>query len=297
MFPISNTHGTSSVHPYPNGGQRSHLFGNLLPLDADDRGGHAEGQTDLPTQMRSRPRARHQSTFKCIGTGFDAADSSIDASDADPLMGRRYYWRQPGGNRLIGDAAALALALLLTFVTTALADAFRTSDVAMPSIADKTALGFAASVTTLLAGRSIAYMWSRLAPRDARLRHTLLDVASAYLLTVAAFGTIFGFVGALSGAERVVLMPDVVPGTTLRALDGMYVMTFVAAGVGFPHVFTEARQAAPSVWLHLVGWACSLMTTTFVGKVLIATALSVRLVHEDERNALDIEGGKLGFGR
>lgn len=277
MFSRNNAASMSSIGTQ----QRPRLFNNLLPLDTQDR--HDQEHISYDAQIRSRTRTRSHLAY--VGVGPDNGDQGADK----PLLKRNPIWRRSGGDRLLGDGASLAIALLLTFVTTALADAFRSEEASSPSTADKTVLGLGASVTTVLAGRSIAYMWSQLAPRDARLRHTLLDVASAYLLTVAAFGTIFGFVGALTGADRVVLMPDVVPGATLRALDGMYVMTFVAAGVGFPHVYTGARQATPSVWLHLVGWACSLMTTTFVGKVLIATALSVRLVHEDEQHTMDIE--------
>ena len=138
------------------------------------------------------------------------------------------------------------------------------------------ALGVSTMICITLSMRSIYRMWAHLQPGTEPLNRTLIAIASVYLLTVVAFGTTFAFVGIFEGLKTSWLMTDANPGATLRALDGIYIITFVAAGVGLP----TYPSYTYTVGLHLVTWACCLLCSTFVGKVLIATALSVRLTNE-----------------
>jgi len=119
-------------------------------------------------------------------------------------------------------------------------------------------------------------MWAHLQPGAEPLNRTLVGIASVYLLTVVAFGDMFAFVGLFENLKTSWLWTEANPGATLRALDGMYIITFVAAGVGLP-TFPSYTY---TLGLHLVTWACSLICSTFLGKVLIATALSVRFTNE-----------------
>ena len=134
-----------------------------------------------------------------------------------------------------------------------------------------------------LAMRSIYRIWSQLRPNREALKNTLIDIVSVYLLTVVAFGITFSFVGILEGLKSSWLMSNANPGATLRALDGIYITTFVAAGVGLP----TYPSATFTLGLHLVTWACSLLSSTFVSKILIATALSVRLTNENSPRCED----------
>jgi len=182
-------------------------------------------------------------------------------------------WR-PSRRCGFGDTSALAIALVTTCVCCAIADAIRTTP--PPSSGDSVALGVSTVICVSLALRSIYRMWVQLRPKSDNLQGTLFDVASVYFLTVVAFGTTFAFVGILDGIKTSWLMTNAEPGATLRALDGIYFMTFVAAGIGIP----PSRDTTLTLGLHLVTWACSLLSSTFVGKVLIATALSIRFSSE-----------------
>lgn len=182
-------------------------------------------------------------------------------------------WR-PSRHCGFGDTSALAIALMTTCVCCAIADAIRTTP--PPSSSDTVALGVSTVICVSLALRSIYRMWVQLRPKSDNLHGTLFDVASVYFLTIVAFGTTFAFVGILDGIKTSWLMTNAEPGATLRALDGIYFMTFVAAGIGIP----PSRDTTLTLGLHLVTWACSLLSSTFVGKVLIATALSVRFSTE-----------------
>lgn len=186
---------------------------------------------------------------------------------------RKKAWR-PARRCVFGDTGSLAIALVTTCLSCAIADSVREGP--PPSSGDAVALGVSTVLSMTLAMRAIYRMWSQLRPSNENLQTTLVDIASVYFMTVVAFGTTFAFVGILEGLKSSWLMSNANPGATLRALDGIYIITFVAAGVGLP----TYPSATFTLGLHLVTWACSLMSSTFVGKILIATALSVRLTNE-----------------
>lgn len=287
----------------PQNGRSPPMFENLLPIGAHTQGMHERPAANTaeficnggscsrrkevqpmlpPPQCQSHRGDFRPNDLARIGGTVYSRHSNYTPNGQEEY--KKPY--EPTRRCVIGDTTSMAISIVATVFCCVVADVVRTTP--PPATGDTVALGISTAICVSFAIRAIYKMWSQLRPTSQNLRSTLVDVASVYFLTVVAFGATFSFVGILDGLQTSWLMTNTNPGATLRVLDGIYVMTFVAAGVGLP----PSRDGSFTLGLHLVTWGCSLLSTTFVGKVLIATALSVRLSHDtysryDEESAHD----------
>ena len=244
----------------------------------------------------SRPQRGSDPPTRALHSGEDAIDGAVFAH---PITGESSRVRMR-----IGDGVLLAAVLLLTLTACALSDGMRSSSVVGYTTLDTVVLSLAFTVSMCASTRSLLVLWYDLGSwspnargvppqqqQQRNLSRTLLDVTCSYLLSIVTFGLLYALIGTVENDTAVSLVPNSRAGTTLRALDGCYVMTFVAAGVGFPHPADTAAHARPSVAARIVAWICSLVTTTFVGNVLIATALSARLSTSSPPPSMPVFGG------
>jgi len=285
------------------------MFRGLLPIDSLEYGDALATPHDLarptasmhPSDMAMLPQRPMASS---IATSPDVPHRrmkrDVVAEDVDRMRHQAFEYAQNTLPVLDGDMIMLLIAVVVTIGATAIADSIRHSNADIPTIVDWIALSCAIIIDLGFAVRSIWRLWAdlrleeavlagfntRLERRRPQLGRTLLDVMASYMLTLVAFGVIFASVGIVEGQRHISFIPGDKPNLTMRVIDGIYVMTFVAAGIGFPHPDQPASRY--DVGSRVVAWACSLLTTTFVGNVLIATALTVRMSPETLRQELPV---------
>lgn len=172
------------------------------------------------------------------------------------------------------DAATLFLSLVVSFGACGLGDAIRSSSTAVGTVPDVIFVCLGCLFAVASGVWRVAVMWRTLGGGDDdAVKHTVVDVASVYLLSIVAFGTIYLLAEVAEGRfnAEMALFPSAEYRLLLRFLDALYVISFVATGVGYPGSGHERPVA-----MRLVAWICALLSSSIVGKVLIATALSSR---------------------
>ena len=184
------------------------------------------------------------------------------------------------------DTTLAISGILLSIGLTVLSDGTRSSSVAVgESTADYALLTVSTILTASIATVRIYSLWSNIGSfeTDARghrttrpLRRTLIDIAAVYVMTLVAFGNAMALAGLSAdddpGSQKSELFPGSPNRLLMRLIDALYIITFVATGIGFPNGGLRLTAAARSV-----AWACALLVSTFIGKLLVATALTAKL--------------------
>lgn len=120
-------------------------------------------------------------------------------------------------------------------------------------------------------------MWKAIDRRlvaQPRISHTLLEVFETYTSCILAFATIYSLALLPREDLQLALLPNINnPGLGFRILDSIYVITFIAAGIGFPH---PNEQQLPTE-ARVVAWTTAFIMPALIVKLIIVTALSVRL--------------------
>lgn len=269
-------HQRTHIQQVPMKSTSSLFRGLMIPIDLEDqnetRASISHGAMDIrsstpPPHHTIRSKSRHYSEVdREVDRGFNASSEAMLALKDSSI-----------GGLCITEFVRLSFVFVFVFVTIVLADVLRGSGTRVPSVIDWIALSISLALTWSNALYSLLRMWKTLDRRivaQPQLSHTLLELVMAYMLCILAFATLYCFVLLTREDLQLALLPTLSkPGLGLRTLDGLYVITFIATGVGFPH---PSEQSLP-IEARVVAWATAFLMSTFIGKLVVVTALSVRL--------------------
>lgn len=230
--------------------------------------------TNLPleeTRNATLYRERHDSSLRGNGDCEGALGAGSEARETTTawVWAKNWVW-------------LLAL-LAINCLVCGFVDLTRSAGVEEYTPFDFVGIGVVSLWSVIVAWSSVLRLWNSLSnfcpdtENKARtLQVALIDVAAAYAITLLAFGALFAAADMTSMSRSLSLVPDAPLSLILRYADGVYVSTFVAAGVGFPHPHEDDSRGRPTVSARVVAWTCSLISGTFVTNVVVAVALSHR---------------------
>jgi hypothetical protein len=254
-------------------GCRSHCHDQVRTENRPLRGAHGTGFYGESLRVNGTQAHRETDT--------DQADDEDDLGAGSLFAMPRHFRR----DRAFGWDTLLAIAtLLLSILMAVIADILRPSSDTVGNTSDVVFLVISTVATSTVSIMRVYTLWSNLGNYQVAtdgtrtmqpLKRTMIDVASVYLGTLISFGNGLALAdlgGDSSGEPHYELFPGATNRLVIRLIDAFYIITFVATGVGFPNGTFHHTSAARGV-----AWGCALVVSTFVGKVLVSTALSARL--------------------